>query len=122
MEFLFGQDLGTITTIFLALCLFGIGYNALISWMGRRGYTEGYMSLLVAFGVMITLGAVSILSIRGGHIGTADVRCQWNANDCRVHLPTYVRTRKGGSYSKSITELSFVALSSPLAGISGSTN
>ena len=66
MEFLFGQDLGTITAIFLALCLFGIGYNDLISWMGRRGYTEGYMSLLVAFGVMVTLGAVSILSIQAG--------------------------------------------------------
>ena len=66
MDFLFGQDLGTITAIFLALCLFGIGYNALISWMSRRGYTEGYLSLIVAFGVMVTLGAVSILSIQAG--------------------------------------------------------
>lgn len=33
-----------------------------------------------------------------GHIGAADVRCQWDANDCRVYLPAYVQP---GEFTKS---------------------
>ena len=56
-------DLGTIWAVLLALVLFGIGYNSLVAYLERRGYTEGYTSLLVAFGVFITLCGVATLSI-----------------------------------------------------------
>ncbi len=57
-------DFGTIAAIFFALTLFGVGYNALIAWMEHKGYTEGFLSLIVAFGVAVTLGGVGILSIQ----------------------------------------------------------
>jgi len=58
-----GSNSGTILGVFLLLFAFGIGYNALVAWLERRGYTEGYLSLVVAFGVAVTLCGVSILSI-----------------------------------------------------------
>lgn len=57
-------DYGVISAVFLGLLLFGIGYNALVAWMERRGYTEGYLSLIVAFGVAMTLIGVAVLSIQ----------------------------------------------------------
>lgn len=60
----FRLDYGVISAVFLGLVLFGIGYNALVTWMERKGYTEGFLSLIVAFGVAMTLVGVSILSIQ----------------------------------------------------------
>lgn len=57
-------DFGLYLAVFLGLLLFGIGYNAFVSWAERKGYTEGYMSLIVAFGVAMTLFGVAILSIQ----------------------------------------------------------
>lgn len=57
-------DYGVITAVLLGLLLFGIGYNALVAWMERKGYTEGYLSLIVALGVFVTLCGVAILSIQ----------------------------------------------------------
>ncbi|GAP10587.1 hypothetical protein BECAL_01760 [Bellilinea caldifistulae] len=56
-------DYGVITAVLLGLLLFGIGYNSLVAWLERRGYTEGFLSLIVAFGVAMTLAGVAILSI-----------------------------------------------------------
>lgn len=56
-------NLGEVSAVFMALVLFGIAYNALVGWLERRGYTEGYLSLIVAFGVAATLGGAAILSI-----------------------------------------------------------
>ena len=56
-------DYGVISAVLMGLLLFGIGYNALVEWLERRGYTEGYLSLIVAFGVFVTLCGVAILSI-----------------------------------------------------------
>jgi len=56
-------DYGVITAVLLGLLLFGIGYNSLVAWLERRGYAEGFLSLIVAFGVAMTLAGVSILSI-----------------------------------------------------------
>lgn len=63
-----GADFGTILAVFLALVLFGIGYNSLVAWLERKGYTEGYLSLIVAFGVAVTLAGVAILSIQAALI------------------------------------------------------
>ncbi len=56
-------DYGTIAAVFLGLVLFGIGYNAFVAWLERRGYTEGYLSLIVSLGVFVTLCGVAVLSI-----------------------------------------------------------
>jgi len=59
-----GTNLGTILAVFLALVLFGTGYNALVAWLERKGYTEGYLSLITAFGVFVTLAGVATLSVQ----------------------------------------------------------
>jgi len=35
-----GADFGTILAVLMGLFLFGIGYNALVAWLERKGYTE----------------------------------------------------------------------------------
>lgn len=57
-------DFGAILAVFLGLVLFGIGYNAMVAWLERKGYTEGFLSLIVAFGVAMTLVGVAILSVQ----------------------------------------------------------
>jgi membrane protein YdbS with pleckstrin-like domain len=63
-----GADFGTILAVLMGLFLFGIGYNSLVAWMERKGYTEGFLSLIVAFGVTVTLVGVAILSIHAALI------------------------------------------------------
>lgn len=58
----FGNASGAVW-VFISLALFGVGYNAFVSWAERRGYTEGYLSLVVALGVAVTLAGVAVLSI-----------------------------------------------------------
>lgn len=57
-------DYGTIAAVFLGLLLFGIAYNSLVAWLERRRYTEGYLSLIVALGVFVTLCGAAVLSIQ----------------------------------------------------------
>lgn len=63
-----GADFGVISAVLMGLFLFGIGYNSLVAWLERKGYTEGYLSLIVAFGVAVTLAGVAILSIQAALI------------------------------------------------------
>lgn len=65
MEVIIGNDLGTISAVFLGLVLFGIGYNALIAWAEKQGYMEGFVSFTVVLGVMVTLGGMAILDYQG---------------------------------------------------------
>ena len=51
-----------VAVVYLALVLFGIAYNAFTAWMERRGYLHGYVSLAVAFGVLVTVGATVLIS------------------------------------------------------------
>ena len=57
----FKPDYSLILAIYLALVLFGIGFNLLIEAMERRGYLEGFVSLAVAVGVLVTLGGVAVI-------------------------------------------------------------
>ncbi|MEM4202489.1 MAG: hypothetical protein QXS54_00320 [Candidatus Methanomethylicaceae archaeon] len=57
-------DYGVISAVFLGLFLFGVGYNAFVAWLERKGYTEGFLSLIVAFGVAMTLVGVAILNVQ----------------------------------------------------------
>lgn len=49
-----------LVNVFLCLFIFGLGYNWMVSRLGRK--LEGYMSLVVALGVMVTLVGVLLLS------------------------------------------------------------
>jgi biotin transporter BioY len=53
------QWITTVIAILIALFCFGWAYNSVINSLGKR--TEGYLSLLVAGGVLITLGGVALL-------------------------------------------------------------
>jgi hypothetical protein len=70
-----GIDLGILASLYMALILFGFGYNSLIAWSERRGYTKGYMSLFVAFGVAVTLGATVVISWQFALITTGAFIC-----------------------------------------------
>jgi hypothetical protein len=52
---MFDQPPLTLGTAALLLLAFGVIYNAAVSWLERRGYTEGYIFLLVIGGVVVTL-------------------------------------------------------------------
>lgn len=58
----FGVDWDTIRQLYLALVLFGIGYNTAVAWADKKGYLAGYMSLAVAIGVAITVGSMVFIS------------------------------------------------------------
>jgi len=55
-------DSGAIS-VTIALALFGVLYNQFVGWAIRKGYAEGYMSLIVAFGVFVTLIGVAMINI-----------------------------------------------------------
>lgn len=55
-------DFGQIMAILFALILFGILYNMLVDFLDSRRYSEGYLSLLVAFGVFFTLAGIAFIS------------------------------------------------------------
>lgn len=57
------MDWARIGMVYGALFVFGALYNALVSWMERRGYEEGYVALLVVVGVLATLAGVAALDV-----------------------------------------------------------
>lgn len=57
---------------FGAAFLFGVGFNWITAWLGRRGYSEGYTAVLVIIGTGITIllaapiiGLVNALKVFG---------------------------------------------------------
>jgi len=70
-----GINTGAFPEVFLSLFIFGIFYNALVNWVETKGYDEGYMSLIVALGVGITLAGVAILSIQAALLSLAAFIC-----------------------------------------------
>lgn len=58
----FGMTLGNVLAVYAVLMLFGVQFNALVGVLGRRGYTEGFLSVFVAGGVLITLSGVALLN------------------------------------------------------------
>lgn len=53
-----------ILAAYLFLLLFGIGFNALVSFAQRQNYLEGYTAFAVAFGVMVTLCTIALFDWR----------------------------------------------------------
>jgi hypothetical protein len=58
----FQLDFSLIAACYFSLILFGIGYNLLVSQLEKKGYLEGFVSLVVALGVGITLTVLAIIS------------------------------------------------------------
>jgi len=44
-----------LTITYLGLFLFSWGYNTLVAWLERKGYHDGYVSLMVVGGVTYTV-------------------------------------------------------------------
>ena len=64
----FGSDSGTILAVFLGLVLFGVVYNAFVEWLEGRGYTEGYLALIVAVGVFVTIVGIAVINFQAAII------------------------------------------------------
>ncbi|RMG02006.1 MAG: hypothetical protein D6735_10975 [Acidobacteria bacterium] len=57
------QNFGTITAVIGLLFSFGLLYNQVVEYLLRKRYAEGYTSLLVAFGVFVTLAGVAVIDL-----------------------------------------------------------
>lgn len=55
-------NLPVVAAVYMALLLFGIGYNWLTSLAEKTGFIKGYTSLFVVGGVVITLAATAVIS------------------------------------------------------------
>lgn len=57
------MDFGATTYLItsLALVVFGILYDQLVSWLERKGWSRGGTSLLVVCGTLVTLAAASVV-------------------------------------------------------------
>lgn len=64
-----GIDWAQLGIVLFALGMFGLAYNALIHWLGNR--KDGYVSLLVVGGVLITLLGVALIDWQAAVIGLA---------------------------------------------------
>jgi hypothetical protein len=76
MEITIRADFGQILGMYAGLAVFGIVYNRLIAWMEKKGYIEGFTSLMVAVGVLVTLAPIVVfsahlaLAVLGGFIAS----------------------------------------------------
>lgn len=59
----FGQNLGVIAAVYLALVLFGIGFNYLTAHAEKTGYIHGYSSIFVTAGVLVTLAGLAVFNV-----------------------------------------------------------
>ena len=55
-------DYSAVIAVYLVLMAFGFGYDRAVAWWEKQKYLEGFVSLAVALGVLITLGGVWVLS------------------------------------------------------------
>lgn len=62
IEFSIRVDFGQLLAVGFGLLLFGLTFNNLTAWLERKGYTEGFLSLIVALGVFGTLVGVAVIS------------------------------------------------------------
>lgn len=56
-------DFSLILAIYVVLLLFGMGYNALVSWAEKHHYLEGYTAFAVVLGVGVTIGMTAVISL-----------------------------------------------------------
>ena len=70
-----GWNWALIGLVGVLLVLFGAAYNRLVDWMERRNYHEGFLSLIVAAGVGITLLFVAVVDWRAALLTLAAFVC-----------------------------------------------
>jgi hypothetical protein len=51
----------TLAVVYMSLVLFGFFYNQLVMLASRRGWIQGYTSLFVVAGVLMTLAGVALV-------------------------------------------------------------
>lgn len=54
--------------VYALLFIFGVAYNLFMTRLEERGYHEGYVSFLVAGGVLVTLIGIAVFDSRGALI------------------------------------------------------
>jgi hypothetical protein len=62
-------ELTMIVSVLFALFFFGWAFNSLVNWLGDR--KDGYTSLLVVAGVLVTLGGVALIDWRAAGLALA---------------------------------------------------
>jgi hypothetical protein len=73
-----GLDSGTIPVVWVVaagLVIFGFVYNQIYGWLEREGYSEGYLALVVAGGVLVTLLGVMAIEVRAGLLALGAFVC-----------------------------------------------
>jgi len=50
--------------VIVALLAIGVIFNRAVAWLEVKGYMEGYTSLVVALGILVTLAGVALLDWR----------------------------------------------------------
>lgn len=60
-----GLDWGKVAVVYGTLFVGGYAYNALVAWLERMGYDEGYTALLVVAGTLFTLIGVAVIYWQG---------------------------------------------------------
>lgn len=55
-------DFSLVLAVYVGLFIFGIIFNVVVTFAERRGWMEGYTSLAVVLGVLVTIGAVALIS------------------------------------------------------------
>lgn len=64
-----GSTFGAFPAVLASLFIFGLIYNAVINWLHRTGYIEGYTAFTVVIGVgAIIIGAAFTLGLQAGLI------------------------------------------------------
>ena len=64
-----GLRMEVLIIVWMVLFIYGIGYNALVSWIEARRYNQGFVWLLVVVGVLATLGGLAALDLRAAVLG-----------------------------------------------------
>lgn len=59
-----GYEFGAIVGLIGILIAFGSLYNQAIAWAEKHGYLDGYVSIAVAVGVLITLSGIALIDCR----------------------------------------------------------
>src|SRR3990172_6568261 len=66
-------------SVLFGLFMFGLMFNGLVDWLGER--KEGYVSLMVVGGVLVTLGGIAFISWPAAILGLAAfVACNDTSN------------------------------------------
>src|SRR4030067_1849483 len=64
-----GIDWVLLGSVLFGLFCFGVLWNSLVDWLGER--KEGYVSLMVVGGVLVTLGGIAFISWPAAILGLA---------------------------------------------------